>query len=198
MKTSHIAFLSVPLLVAGSIALSGCGRRSADNPTKISYSQVGICKGYSTLSGNEEKAKPDWGFAIFKIESVDNSKQNSAFNLDPERFFVNQTPPEMEQKNISFRSRRFMNADPRFAQAMGVKGLARAAFPANQTSEINSFIIVPLALSGSEGTGTSFNLTYDTTTSEQQTGTNDVAVTKTNPADTKYTVVENCKELAYK
>jgi hypothetical protein len=202
MKTSNIAILSIPMLVAGSIALSGCGQRSAKNPTMISYSQVGICKSYATLTGDEEKAKPNEGFAIFKIETVDNSKQNSVFNLDPERFYVNQTPPAMEQKNISFRSRRFMIRDPRFAQAMGVQGLERAAFPANQKTDVNSFIVVPLhidtALGGAEASQYSYDLTYDTTTSEQQTGANDIVATKTNPPDTKYSVVENCKELAPK
>ena len=48
---------------------------------------------------------------------------------------MDQTPAEMKQKNISFQSRRFMDANPRFAQAMGVTGLARAAFPANQKTD---------------------------------------------------------------
>jgi len=201
MKTSNIAILSVPMLVAGSIALSGCGRRSAANPTTISYSEVGVCKSYATPTGSEN-AKPNEGFAIFKIETIDNAKQSSSFNLDPERFFVDQTPAEMKQKNISFQSRRFMDANPRFAQAMGVTGLARAAFPANQKTDVNSFIIVPLRLNnptgGPEANQYSFDLIYDTTTSEQQTGSKDVVVTKTNPTDTKYSVIENCKELAFK
>jgi hypothetical protein len=131
MKTSNIAILSVPMLVAGSIALSGCGKRSATNPTMISYSQVGVCKSYAALIGNEEKAKPNEGFVIFKIETIDNAKQSDTFYLDPERLMVDQTTAEFQQKDISRRSRRFIDADPRFAQAMGVKGLARAAFPAN-------------------------------------------------------------------
>jgi hypothetical protein len=201
MKTSNISILSVPVLVAGSIALSGCGRRSADNPTIISYREVGVCKSYATPTGSEN-SKPDKGFAIFKIETIDNAKQNSSFNLDPERFFVDQTPAAMRQKNISFQSRRFMDANPRFTQSMGVTGLARAAFPANQKADVNSFIIVQLDLNnpsgGPEANQYSFDLTYDTTTSEQQTGSKDVVATKTNPADTKYSVVENCKELAMK
>src|ERR1700720_3157504 len=122
MKTSNKAILSVPILVAWSIALSGCGKRSATNPTMISYSQVGVCKSYAT-----QKAKPNEGFVIFKIETIDNAKQSDTFYLDPERLMVDQTTAEFQQKDISRRSRRFINADPRFAQAMGVKGLARAA-----------------------------------------------------------------------
>jgi hypothetical protein len=202
MKTSIIAILSVPMLVAGSIALSGCGRRSATNPTMISYSQVGVCKNYATLAGNEEKAKPNEGFVIFKIETIDNAKQSDTFHLDPERLMVDQTPAEFQQKDISRRTRRFINADPRFAQAMGVKGLERAAFPAHEKTDVNSFVIVPLpldiGLGGPNAKQYSFDLLYDTTTTEVQLGSNDIVTTKTNADVAKYAVVENCKELALK
>ena len=197
MKTSNIAILSVPMLVAGSIALSGCGKRSATNPTMISYSQVGVCKSY-----DEQKAKPNEGFVIFKIETIDNAKQSDTFFLDPERLMVDQTTAEFQQKDISRRSRRFIDADPRFAQAMGVKGLARAAFPANEKTDVNSFVIVPLpldtGLGGPNAKQYSFDLVYDTTTTEVQVGSKDVVTTKTNAAVAKYSVVENCKELALK
>jgi hypothetical protein len=202
MKTSNIAILSVPMLVAGSIALSGCGKRSATNPTMISYSQIGVCKSYAVPTGNEQKAKPNEGFVIFKIETIDNSKQSDTFFLDPERLMVDQTTAEFQQKDISRRSRRFIDADPRFAQAMGVKGLARAAFPANQKTDVNSLVIVPLpldvGLGGPNAKQYSFDLVYDTTTTEVQTGSKDVVTTKTNADVAKYSVVENCKELAFK
>ena len=189
--------LSVPMLVAGSIALSGCGKRSATNPTMISYSQVGVCKSYAA-----EKAKPNEGFVIFKIETIDNAKQSDTFYLDPERLMVDQTTAEFQQKDISRRSRRFIDADPRFAQAMGVTGLARAAFPANEKTDVNSFVIVPLpldtGLGGPNAKQYSFDLVYDTTTTEVQTGSKDVVTTKTNAAVAKYSVVEKCKELALK
>ena len=190
------------MLVAGSIALSGCGKRSATNPTMISYSQVGVCKSYAALPGNEQKAKPNEGFVIFKIETIDNAKQSDTFYLDPERLMVDQTTAEFQQKDISRRSRRFIDADPRFAQAMGVKGLARAAFPANEKTDVNSFVIVPLpldiGLGGPNAKQYSFDLVYDTTTTEVQTGSKDVVTTKTNAAVANYPVVENCKELALK
>ena len=145
MKTSNRSILSVPMLLAGAIALSGCGQRSAANPTKISYSQVGICKGYATVT-----AKPDEGFAVFKIEAIDNANQNTPFNLDPERFYVDQTPTEKKEKSLSFQTRRFINPDPRFAQAMGVPALARTAFPANKKTDVNSFVVVPLGGAGSQ------------------------------------------------
>ncbi|MGH6846846.1 MAG: hypothetical protein ACREC0_05250, partial [Methylocella sp.] len=120
----------------------------------------------------------------------------------PERFMVDQTTAEFQQKDISRRTRRFMNADPRFVQAMGVKGLARAAFPANQKTDVNSFIIVPLpldsGLGGPNAKTYSFDLVYDTTTTEVQVGSKDVVTTKTNAAVTEFPVIENCKELSFK
>jgi hypothetical protein len=202
MKTSNISILSVPMLLAGAIALSGCGQRSAANPTKISYSQVGVCKSYATLTGDEQKVKPSEGFVVFKIETIDNAKQNSPFHLDPERLMVDQTTAEFQQKDISRRSRRFINADPRFVQAMGVKGLARATFPANEKTDVNSFVIVPLrldmGLGGPNAKQYSFDLVYDTTTTEVQVPSNEVVTTKTNAAVAEYPMIENCKELAYK
>jgi hypothetical protein len=154
----------------------------------------------ATLRNRNETAKRNEGFAIFKIESVDNEKQSSSFNLDPERFFVDQTKAEMKIKNISFQTRRFMDPDPRFAQAMGVTSLARATFWAYEKRDINSFIVVPVGITnqsgGPEDNQYSFELVYDTMTSEQQTGPGDVVLTKTNAADTKYSVVKNCKELS--
>jgi hypothetical protein len=44
----------------------------------------------------------------------------------------------------------------------------------------------------------SFDLVYDTTTTEQQTGSMDVVTKKTNEAATSFPVIENCKELDYK
>jgi hypothetical protein len=190
------------MLVAGSVALSGCGKRSAKNPTMISYSQVGVCKSYASLTGNEEKAKPNEGFVIFKIETIDNAKQSDTFYLDPERFMIDQTTPEFQQKDISRRSRRFIDVDPRFVKAMGVKGLERSSFPANQKTDVNSFVIVPLrldiGLGGPNAKQYSFDLVYDTTTTEVQVGKNDIVTTKTNAAETSFPVIENCKELSFK
>jgi hypothetical protein len=75
VKTSTMG-LSVPMLVVGS----------------ISYRPVGICKGYETPAG-PITAGANKGFAVFKIESVDNTKYGSSFTFMPERLFVNQSPP---------------------------------------------------------------------------------------------------------
>ena len=123
MKTSTISILSVPLLAAGSIALSGCGR-STSAPTTIAYHQVGICKGYQTQGTAEEKAGSNDAFAVFKIESIDNTKYNDLFNFDPGRFYVNQSNAEELKKNVYSWNCRFVNKDPRFGKAMGVKYVA--------------------------------------------------------------------------
>jgi hypothetical protein len=197
-----MSVLSVLMLVSGSIALSGCGQRSAANPTTISYSQVGVCKVWTTAAGTEVKAKPNEGFAVIKIETVDNTKPSNEFNLDPERFYVDQSKAEMKGKNISFQVRRFINPDPRFAEAMGAKPLARTAFPGNQKVDVNSFVVIPLAINNPTGAPEadqySFDLLYDTTTTEQQVGSGGVVLTKTNPTGATVTSVENCKELPLK
>ena len=99
MKTSTMCFLSVPMLVAGSVALSGCGG-SSSNPTNISYRQVGICKGYETPAGPITAAANE-GFAVFKIESVDNKKYGRSFFLTPERLYVNQSTPAQAAGQVS-------------------------------------------------------------------------------------------------
>ena len=71
-------------------------------------------------TGFEQKARANELFAIFKIDSIDNSKPSSEFGFDPERMYVNQSTAEQLKKNLSFQTRRFMVADPRFAKAMGV------------------------------------------------------------------------------
>ena len=102
MKSSNISVLAVPMLVAGLIALPGCGGRSAANPTTISYREVGICKSYDTPTGTTA-AKPDEAFAVFKIETIDNTKQNNNFNLDPQRLYVDQSGAEQKRKVNLFR-----------------------------------------------------------------------------------------------
>ena len=139
---------------------------------------------------------------------------------------MDQTPAEMKQKNISFQSRHFMIRDPRFAQAMGVTDVARAAFPANEKVDVNSFVIVPVALNnpsgGPEANKYSFDLVYDTwSTSEHEAngpgggfffifamgeslfggpklGSKTIDLIKTNPSETRWSVTDNCKALSFK
>jgi hypothetical protein len=201
MKAPKISVWAIPVFATASIVLSGCGGRSAANPTPISYHEVGICKSYVVPTGTAQ-AKPDEGFAVFKIETIDNTKQNSSFSFDPSRFYVDQTKAEDKNRSLSFQTRRFVNLDPRFAGSMGVKALTDATVPANEKLDINTFIIVPLATNNPTGRPDvdqySFDLVYDTSTTEKQWGTGEVVLTNTNQPGIKYPVIENCKELALK
>jgi hypothetical protein len=112
---------------------------------------------------------------------------------------VDQSTAEQKTKSQSFQSRRFGNPDPRFAQAMGVKGIQMVNINAGEKLTTNGFVIVPLSApaGSSEAAQYSFDLVYDTSTSEQQWALGGVVLTKTNPAGTKFTLVESCKELAF-
>jgi hypothetical protein len=204
MKTSTISILTVPMLIAGSIALSGCGR-STSAPTTITYREVGICTGYQTQGTAEEKAGPNEGFAVFKIESIDNTKYNDIFNFDPQRIYVNQSNAEQQKKNVYSWNRRFVNPDPRFGKAMGVKYIASSTIPKGEKVDDVGFVLVPLATNnptgGPEADALNFTLAYDTGTNERgniESVNEGILFVKTNPPDTKYTVISNCKDLALK
>jgi hypothetical protein len=204
MKTSTISILTVPMLIAGSIALSGCGR-STSAPTTITYRQVGICTSYQTQGTAEEKASSNDGFAVFKIESIDNTKYNDIFNFDPQRFYVNQSDAEQLKKNVYSWNRRFVNPDPRFGKAMGVKYITSITIPKGEKVDDVGFALVPLATNnptgGPDADALNFKLAYDTGTNERgniESVNEGIVLVKTNPADTKYTVASNCKELALK
>ena len=202
-KTSNIGLLSVPLLVAGSIALSGCGK-SSSTPTTISYRQVGICKSYETPASTQT-AKADEGFAVFKFESIDNSKNGSSFYFDPERIYVNQSSPEQLKGNVYNWVRRFFNPDPRIGTALGVKYLKATTVANGEKLDDVGFALIPLATNnptaGPEFDKSNFKIAYDTGTGERgniESVSEGILVTKTNPPDTSYTVVEDCKELPFK
>jgi hypothetical protein len=188
------------MLVAGSIALSGCGR-SASTPTTITYHQVGVCKTYETPSGAQQ-AKNNEGFAIFKIESVDNTKYNNLFKFDPGRFYVDQTTVDGKSKGIYGWDRRFVNKDPRFGKAMGVKYVAEAEIQAGQKLEDAGFALIPLATNNPTGIPEAdqynFQLVYDTGSDDRGnmvSASEGIIFVRTNPTDTKWSVVEDCKEL---
>ena len=203
MKTSKIAIWTLLPLAAGATALSGCGKRSAANPTAINYSQVGVCKSWPTSGTEYQKARADEIFAVFKIDSVDNSKPSSEFGFDPERLFVDQSTAAQKTKNLSFQVRRFIVSDPRFALAMRVSRPERATVPANQKLDVNGFFIVPVSTNLPEDkppVGNAYDLIYDTTNpiEQWQQGAGDIIMAKANPQGATFTPVEDCRELAYK
>ena len=214
MKTSTLWFLSIPMLAAGSMALSGCGR-SPRNPTLISYHEVGICKGYETPDG-PITAGVNKGFAVFKIETVDNTKFDDDFVLAPARLFVNQFMPAQADGSIAKWYRRFGRPDQRFAQTMGVTSVPETKIPPGAKLDVNTFVTIPISIDnpGGEAEVNPFNFelaydfgdveaAYDAATGERggqsQHGVNEgIVLVKTSPPDAKYSVVENCKELSFK
>jgi hypothetical protein len=200
MKTSTMCFLSVPMLVGRSLVLSGCGLGSS-NSTYIFYRPVGICKGYESPAGLIT-AGANKGFAVFKIESVDNTKYGGSFAFSQERLFVNQSPPVLA---LGSGNRRFVHPDPKFAQTMGFTSIPRTTIPAGEKLDVNSVVIVPLGINnpsgGAEANQFSFELAYDTGSGqrgEQQNVNEGIVFTITTPPDAKWSVVENCKELSFK
>jgi hypothetical protein len=201
MKTSTLSILTAPLLAAGLIALSGCGKSST--PTKISYREIGICKSYQTPSSTQQ-AKADEGFAIFKIDSIDNSTNGSPFYLHPERFYVNQSTPE-DKGNIYRQDRRFTNVDSKIGAALGVKYVPDSTIAKSEKIDDVGFFLIPLGTNnpsrGPEADQYNFTVAYDTGTGDR--GTFDsvsegIMFAKTNAPNTKYPIVEDCKELALK
>jgi hypothetical protein len=221
VRPSATCILSVSLLISGSIALSGC-----DRGVTISYHQVGICKGYDTAAG-PVTARPDEGFAIFKIEAVDNTKPSESFDFDPTHLYVDQSTPEQKAKTAVWdKNRRFMYPDQRFAQNMGVSSAGETTIPEGTKREINGFAVVPLGINnptgGPEANQYSFDLVYDTwSTSEHEAngpggsfywilalgeslfgspklGSKTIDLIKTNPSETRWSATDNCKALSFK
>jgi hypothetical protein len=201
MQALRTSLWAVAVSASGMIALSGCGKSGAASTT-ISYHEVGICKSYDIPTGTA-KAQTDEGYAIFKIESVDNTKNGSLFNFSPDRLYVDQSNAEQRMKAVDYWNRRFVSADPRFPQSMNVKGVAPEPVAAGQKLETQGFILVSVGTDnptgGPEADRYNLVLAYDTGTSENQKSVNEgILMVKTNPADASYPVVESCKELALK
>ena len=204
METSRLCYLSVTVLIAVSI-LSGCGRGSGQ-PTNISYRQVGICKGFEAASG-PVTSRADEGYAVFKIETVDNAKSNKAFAFDPKLLYIDQSTPQQHAKQVWEWDRRYASTDSRFPQSLGISLAPDTTIPAGGKLDINSFVVIPVGINnpsgGAEANKLAFELLHDSGNSEN-TASGQIRVSegmvfsKTNAADTKWTVVENCKELAIK
>jgi hypothetical protein len=204
METPRLYFLSVPVLIAVSM-LSGCGSGSGQ-PTNISYRQIGICKGFTAASG-PVTSKADEGYAIFKIETVDNTKSNKAFAFDPKLLYVDQSTPEQHAKQLWEWDRRYASTDSRFQQSLGISLAPDSTIPAGGKLDVNGFLVIPLGINnpshGPEENKFAFQLLHDSGNSENTASgqirvSEGIVFNKTNAADAKWTVAENCKELALK
>jgi hypothetical protein len=167
METSRLYFLSVPVLIAMSI-LSGCGGGSGQ-PTNISYRQVGICKSFESASG-PVTSRADEGYAVFKIETVDNTKSNKAFAFDPKLLYVDQSTPEQHAKQLWEWDRRYVSTDSRFPQSLGISLAPESTIPAGGKLDVNGFVVIPLGIhnpsGGPEEYKHAFELVHDSGTSE--------------------------------
>ena len=204
METSRLYLLAVPVLIAVSM-LSGCGRGSGQ-PTNISYRQVGICKRFTAPSG-PVVSKSDEGYAFFKIQTVDNTKANKAFAFDPKLLYVDQSTPERHAKQLWEWDRRYASVDSRIPQSLGISLAPETTIPAGGRLDVNGFLVIPLGINnpshGPEENKFAFQLLHDSGTSENTASgqirvSEGIVFTKTNAADTKWTVSENCKDLALK
>ncbi|MGH6856901.1 MAG: hypothetical protein ACRECP_04435 [Methylocella sp.] len=203
METSRLYFLSVPVFVALSM-LSGCGKHSGQ-PTNISYRQVGICKGFEAASG-PVKSKADEGYAFFKIETVDNTKSNKAFAFDPKLLYIDQSTPAQHAKQLWEWDRRYATTDSRIPQSLGISLAPESMIPAGGKLDVNGFVVIPLGINnpsgGPEEDKFAFQLLHDSGTAENTASgqiriSEGIVFSKTNAAG-KWTLAENCKELALK
>ena len=186
--------------------LSGCGSGSRQ-PTNVSYRQIGICKGFESASG-PVASKPDEGYAFFKIETVDNTKSNKVFAFDPKLLYVDQTTPQQRAKQLWEWDRRFASMDSRIPKSLGISLAPEKMIPAGDKFDVNSFVVIPLGINNPSGgpaeNSLAFDLLHDSGNSENTASgqirvSEGIAFDRTNPADdTKWTVVENCKQLALK
>ncbi|QBR70136.1 hypothetical protein CU048_01280 [Beijerinckiaceae bacterium] len=186
--------------VAVSIALAGCNRDEA--PINISYRQVGICKVYETAAG-PVAPRVDEGLAIFKIESLDNSKSGKSFTFDPGLLYIDQSTPEQKAKQVWEWNRRFVSTDKRFVQSTGITPSTMATVPGGGKVEANSFVVVPIGTNnpsgGPEAKQFALDLLYDAGSADK--GENHVSegvnFIKSN-ATGNWQLAENCKEIALK
>src|SRR3984893_6732803 len=127
MEKPRLYFLAVPVLIAVSM-LSGCCKGSGQ-PTNISYRQVGVCKSYEGASG-PVTLRADDGYAVFKIETLDNTKSNKAFAFDPKLLYVDQFNPDQKGWEVRPYYRRFSSVDSRIPQSLGISLAPESTVPA--------------------------------------------------------------------
>jgi hypothetical protein len=204
METSRSCFLSVPVFIAGSM-LSACDR-GPGLPTNISYRQIGICKGFEAASG-PVTSKADEAHAVFKIETVDNTKSNKAFTFDPKLIYVDQSNPDQRGWDVRPLYRRFASMDSRIPQSLGVSLAPESMVPPGGKLDVNSFVVILLGLNNPSGAPEANKLAFELLLDSANTGNAEeaeihaakgIVFNKTNAADTKWTVTENCKELSFK
>ena len=116
---------------------------------------------------------------------------------------------------------------PQFAQNMGASSAVETTIPAGTKREINGIAVVPLGINnpsaGPEANQYSFDLAYDTWSTDEhenngpggglffivvmveslfggpkELGSKTIDLIKTNPAETRWSVTDNCRALSFK
>jgi hypothetical protein len=200
MSPSNSYVFAVPLFVAAFIALSGCDSGPGAS-ANLSYRQVGLCKGYETPTGSA-KAVADEAFAIFKIESIDNTKPSKPFTFDPALLYVDQSSPAQKAGNVWNWNRRFTAMNPRFWKALNLQSPVRMIVPAGEKVVIDRFVSIPVGLNnptgGPDAKKTALDFVYDTEDAHQGEKTVNIGIdfNKTNSSDaTTWSVTEDCAAL---
>lgn len=84
-STRFLHVVRLPVLLAALLA--GCSPLAT-----IKSHQVGACNDHQT--GNTVVAVgKNAAYVVFKIESIDNTQTGVDFHFDPERLYINQSPP---------------------------------------------------------------------------------------------------------
>lgn len=201
MSVSRVSVLSIPLLVAGFIALPGCG--GPEPAVNIFYRQIGLCKGYDTRDGRVA-TRPDEAFAVFKLEALDNTKPSKLFNFEPSLFYVDQSTPEQKKGWMGNWDRHPVSVDPRFAKSMGVAAPSPLTVQKGEKRDINAFMVVPVSTNkpsnSADANPYSYDLVYDAGEHERgQTAVSEGFVyTKTNTPGTPLPQTDDCKALELK
>lgn len=196
MKLSRLGSLSLPIVFILANSLSGCGLGPAEL-TEITYRQIGLCKAYGAI-----KARTDEAFAIFEIVAIDNTKTEKNFYFDPSYLYVDQSTPEQKAQTAPHWDRRFANTDASLAESLGVPRAAAVHVPKASTQEIKALLGVTVATNnptrGPEDKQYSFELAYDSGSFGDWKVSKGMTFTRTNAADTKWSVVDNCQSLSPK
>lgn len=151
------------------------GSPTACNPVAVlHYSQLGACTKAVTPTG-EQDAPPNYAFVIFRVTSIDNSKVNSSWSLDPNLFVVE--PPSLPQSNLG--------------------GMGPVTVPANAVVPVNVLVGIQVHTSnvdGSDAAATNYFILYQSPAAGSS-GNPGTLGAKDNSNQVTYPFVQQCTDL---
>jgi hypothetical protein len=156
--------------------LSACG-----SSTVINYHQVGACNGMQVTTGGAPTTTVSAGgnaaFVIFQVESVDNSKMNTAFSFDPTQLYIKDTP------------NRFLNPNSQLANVLANFNLVPTMVPAGKSLTLDGYGVTVVSTTTSDGAVEADKTSYFLTESEPSSS---VVMNKTNSSQTSWPYTPNC------